>query len=139
MAARTQPAGVGFWLYVAAMILLFLFSFVAMFSIGMLVIPIPVAMLIGILFWGRPTVLAVVVPGLAAGLIGFTGAAPFFCHPEPGVTDCARWFLPSTGGPRTIVDWLLAIGFGLGAGAIAAALGAYLARQSTAGSARRSG
>ncbi len=137
MATRTRPAGAGFWLYVGAMIFFFLLSFVAV-SLWILVIPIPAAMLIGLLFWGRPTVLAGVVPGLAAGLIGFIGAAPFFCHPEPGVIDCARWFLPSTGGPRTIADWLLAIGFGLAAGVLAAALGAYLARQITAGPAPRS-
>jgi hypothetical protein len=129
MATRTQPAAVGFWLYVAAMILLFIVSFLGMFSIGMLVIPIPVAMMIGLLFWGRPARVARVVLGLAAGLIGFIGAAPFFCNPEPGVTDCARWFLPSTDGPRTITDWMVALGIGLAAGAIAASVGVYLARQ----------
>jgi hypothetical protein len=131
MATRTQAVGVGFRLYVAVMIFLLSFAVLGMFSIGMLVIPIPMAMMVGLLFWGRPAVVAGVVVGLAAGLIGFIGTAPFFCHPEPGVTDCVRWFLPRTGGPRSVSDWLLAVGIGVVAGMIAASVGVYLARQTS--------
>ena len=131
MATRIERTGVGpgFRLYIGLMILLFFLSYLGLFSIGMLVIPIPLAMMIGLLFWGRPTVVAALVFGLAAGVIGFFGTAPFFCNPEPGVTDCARWFLPSTEGPRTTADWVLAVSTGLVAGVTAAGLGGFTARQ----------
>ncbi len=129
MATRIHPRpGLGFRLYVGAMIFLFFFASLGMFSIGMLVIPIPLAMMIGLLFWGRPAAVAGVVLGLAFGLIGLLGTAPFFCNPEPGVTDCVRWFLPRTDGPRSTAHWMMALGFGLAAGGIASWLGSYSVR-----------
>ena len=68
--------GPGFWIYFGLFLATWLFSLVAGFGIGFLLIPIPTAMLLGLFFWRWKPAVAGLVAAALAGSVTYLLFAP---------------------------------------------------------------
>lgn len=108
-------------------------GFLGILTIGILILPIAVAMFIGLAFWHRPWIPATIVTTVAAFSLGYMGSAPLNCFassvkrsgvPVVHEEGCSRLFLPDLDRAAQSSDGQLALAI---ATATAAVLGTTVA------------